>query len=62
MYEGSHEEVSIDVMDRKRNVVIERRISPTNFSSTHKASSRHDDKVRASSLNQYNAKQIAAML
>ena len=56
VYAGSYEERSIDAMERKRDVVKERKISPMSFNSVHRTSSIHDDKVRARSLNQYNAK------
>ena len=49
-------------MERKRDVSRERRISPVNFNARHKTSTRHDDKIRATSLNQYNARQLEIMM
>ena len=51
VYAGGHEDVSSDLVSRKRNIEKERRISPVNFNSVHRTSTRQDDKVLAQSLN-----------
>ena len=62
LYRGGFQELSVDAVQRARNLKKERQISPVNFNSMHKTSTRQDDKVSASSLNQYNSRQVAAML
>mmetsp|Transcript_10825 Transcript_10825/g.13611 ORF Transcript_10825/g.13611 Transcript_10825/m.13611 type:complete len:118 (+) Transcript_10825:899-1252(+) len=61
-YAGGHEDISADLVSRKRNYDKERRISPVSFNPRHKTSTRQDDKVAVSSLNQFNAKQLAMMM
>ena len=53
LYNGSIEEVIDDATARKRNIIKEQSISPRAFTSLHKTSTSFDDKIRASSLNQY---------
>ena len=55
-YAGSHEDVSNDLVQRKRNIEKESRISPKRFNGVHKTSQCRDDKYRSTSLNQMNGK------
>ena len=61
-YAGSHEDVSNDLVSRKRDIVKERKISPKRFCGVHRTTTRQDDKAMAQSLNQMNAKQLAMMM
>ena len=50
-YAGSHEDVSNDLVARKRDIEKERKISPKRFCGVHRTTTRQDDKAIAQSLN-----------
>jgi len=61
-YSGGHPNIAKELVERKRDLERERKISPRQFNATHRTSSRHDDKVVSKSLNSFNGKQLAQML